>query len=210
MDDSKMKSTFLKYERIYSNILSNIYPAKNSTGFPERNLSVNFTKAYEKISEINEENAITWFEFQFGKSNQLHVDAVIVNYDANELLVIESKRFSNPRLKIREIGEDACRIEDLVKELNDENAQGIKRIDMSRIENIYGVILADVWLENKTKIDIYESYLEGVKNPDSNMTFINKYLEQLNSVPTCKKVDYFASSIDAIENYKLLSIIWKI
>nr|MCR5719802.1 hypothetical protein [Lachnospiraceae bacterium] len=55
-----------EYKQIYEKIFKTMYPAKNSTGFPERNLSANYSKAYETVNT----NAITWFEFQFGPKNK--------------------------------------------------------------------------------------------------------------------------------------------
>ena len=51
---------FENYRYNYQRIFSILYPSKNSTGFTERNLSVNFANAYEQINP----SAITWFEFQ--------------------------------------------------------------------------------------------------------------------------------------------------
>lgn len=42
---------FENYKNNYVKIFDMIYPAKGNTGFPERNLSVNFAKAYEKMFE---------------------------------------------------------------------------------------------------------------------------------------------------------------
>ena len=55
---------FLRYGDMYREILNEIYPAKNRTGFSERNLSVNFSKAFEKIACESGQKAISWFEFQ--------------------------------------------------------------------------------------------------------------------------------------------------
>ena len=90
---------FENYRYNYQRIFSILYPSKNSTGFTERNLSVNFANAYERINP----SAITWFEFQFGENNNLHYDAVIIDPENKRLLLIESKRFSNPHTKIESI-----------------------------------------------------------------------------------------------------------
>ena len=93
---------FENYRNNYQRILSLLYPSKNSTGFTERNLSVNFANAYERVNS----SAITWFEFQFGENNNLHYDAVIIDPKNKRLLLIESKRFSNPHQKIASVGAD--------------------------------------------------------------------------------------------------------
>ena len=59
------KELFDAYVAQYNNVLSRMgYPAKNSTGFTERNLSVNFSKVYEKKNP----EAVSWFEFQSGEN----------------------------------------------------------------------------------------------------------------------------------------------
>lgn len=63
---------FENYRYNYQRIFSILYPSKNSTGFTERNLSVNFANAYERINP----SAITWFEFQFGENNNLHLSLI--------------------------------------------------------------------------------------------------------------------------------------
>ena len=163
MDNEQMKSVFELYAEEYRNIFGMMYPAKNSTGFPERNLSVNFARAFEKMAKSNKQRCGAWYEFQFGEKNNLHVDAIILNPDAKEMLIIESKRFSNPVKKIEEVKEDITRIPKLYNELKQEN-----RIDMPIIKKCYGVILADVWDETDVKKDILESYLAGMKDYNSN------------------------------------------
>ena len=78
-------AVFENYRYNYQRIFSLLYPSKNSTGFTERNLSVNFANAYERINP----SAITWFEFQFGENNNLHYDAVIIDTENKRLLLIE-------------------------------------------------------------------------------------------------------------------------
>ena len=93
---NKFKNIFDEYKNYYECVFDVFYPSKNSTGFTERNLSVNFSKAYEKLNP----KAITWFEFQFGEKNNLHYDALIINRETKELFLIESKRFSKLNKKI--------------------------------------------------------------------------------------------------------------
>ena len=209
MDEITKKKVFFEYELIYDNILGNLYPAKKSTGFPERNLSVNFSKAYETIALKNNENACSWFEFQFGSSNNLHVDAVIYNISLQELLIIESKRYSNPASKMREVGEDILRIGSFITEINEENKEGIVRIDMRKITSVYGIILADIWNETQLKKDICHSYLEGMANPDSDGAFLQKYKEKIGIDRIPYDLNYYVSRT-VIRNYNLLSFMWKL
>ena len=96
---TSLDDVFDRYAEQYSAILNKIYPSKGSTGFTERNLSVNFSKAYEDIA--GKDSAISWFEFQFGAKSRQHVDLVLLDYLSKELYIVEAKRFSNPTKKNR-------------------------------------------------------------------------------------------------------------
>ncbi len=79
--DKKFEKIFENYKKRYESILDVLYPAKNSTGFTERNLSVNFANAYVQ----DHPGSVTWYEFQFGEKNNLHLDAIIVNKEQKEI-----------------------------------------------------------------------------------------------------------------------------
>ncbi|MCI7773417.1 MAG: hypothetical protein MR514_06100, partial [Succinivibrio sp.] len=104
MELEALESIFNLYKSRYLRIFEKIYPARNSTGFPERNLSVNFTKAYETY--YSNCDVISWFELQFGENDNYHLDAVVANYTTKEIFLVEAKRFSNPAKKKEEIKED--------------------------------------------------------------------------------------------------------
>lgn len=200
-----LELVFSAYGSIYTHILENIYPAKNSTGFPERNLSVNFSKAYERIALEKGDNAYSWFEFQFGAMNSFHVDAVIINDTLQEIYIIESKRYSNPTAKMREVGEDIDRIYDFIEELKKENLNEIIRIDLSKFEHYYGIILADVWTETPLKKDILKAYEMG--------NFLDSFKKQIGNKHDLKEVQYFIQNFDYIKNvnkYHLISLCWEI
>ncbi len=196
-----INDVFAEYQGIYQKILDSFYPAKNSTGFPERNLSVNLSKAYEKVAEVKGQKSISWFELQFGERNNSHVDAVIINLSTNELLVVEAKRFSNPALKMKEVSKDIERIHSLVAELKTED-----RIEMDKIKKCYGIVLADVWIETDIKKQILKSYKAGQKNPQDKESFINLYFPDLKLL----NLQYDVRDISEIENYYLLSFLWEI
>ena len=140
-----------QYKKNYFRIFESIYPSKGSTGFTERNLSVNFAKAYEQIYP----QAFTWYEFQFGKNNNLHYDAIIINPEDREIVVIESKRFSELFKKVREVGEDIERIRAFSTDYFEEF---VDRIPNLKEYTVVGVILADVWAKGKNKITISEAF----------------------------------------------------
>ena len=182
------KKIFDEYGNIYRKILEKIYPANGSTGFAERNLSVNFSKAYEKIFP----SALSWFEFQFGKKK--HIDAVIVNEESQEIFVIESKRYS-VQSKITAVGHDIDRIKTFLDELKKEND---RRIDLSKIKKFYGVILADVWTEVDFKRKILQSYQEE--------NFLTEFKEFLKFESKISNPHYNVQDIENIENYFLVSM----
>ncbi|MGN1095523.1 MAG: hypothetical protein ACI4QR_03970, partial [Eubacteriales bacterium] len=129
---------FDEYKNKYTKILGKLYPSKNSTGFTERNLSVNFSKSYESICP----DAVTWFEFQFGEKNDLHLDALIVNREKNEIFLVEAKRFSSPEKKIHEVAKDIERINAIGRKYAHEFEERIPDFESCEL---YGVILADIW-----------------------------------------------------------------
>ena len=212
MLDSFLSQIFEEYKNNYSRIFSVVYPAKNSTGFPERNLSVNFAEAYKMVADKQAQEAIVWYEAQFGEKNNNHLDALIVNPNAGEIILIESKRYSNPATKMKEAGMDIERIPQFLSELKED-----KRIDIGRYHKFYGIILSDVWIETQGKESILDSYLRGVSDPESPEAFLNKYEGNLGK-HVLSNVNYVVKSFDDKESidesikksYKLLSLIWTI
>jgi hypothetical protein len=197
-------TVFSNYGDLYREILSCIYPAKNSTGFSERNLSVNFSKAFEKTACESGQKAISWFEFQFGERNNLHADAIIINWTTSEMLIVESKRFSNPNKKMQEIGRDIDRIYNLIEELKECNSNNTNvRINISSIKHFYGVILADVWTETEYKEEILDSF--------DKECFLTSFKDSLSYHHDIKQVKYNHYSLnDIVGNYHLVSLWWEL
>jgi hypothetical protein len=151
---SQIEIILHEYESQYLKIFRNFYPADGSTGFTERNQSVNFCNAFEKIYK----NAFTWYEVPFKEDSNNHFDAIVVNPEEKEIFIVESKRFSNPNQKLISFGKDIRRI------LNRDNrTQIIKRLNDNEEElySVYGVILADVWYETKIKREICDLWEDG-------------------------------------------------
>lgn len=142
MDKTFFDKVCVEYKHNYEKIFEQIYPAKNSTGFTERNLSVNFSKAYETLIVQDNQNCITWYEFQFGNKNSKHYDAVIVNTTQKEILIIEAKRYNVLPRKIYSMIKDIFRINNFLTEIRNENFHRIP--DFTKYK-IYGVVLADIW-----------------------------------------------------------------
>lgn len=193
-----MEEVFDEYGRIYETILKNLYPAKNSNGFCERNLSVNFSKAYEKKATENKQTAISWFEFPFGK--KLHLDLIIMNVTKKELILIESKKFNNPIKKFQEFGEDIDRIYSCIEELKDEDNG--RRIDMKKYMKKYGLLLADVWTENPLKESIYKAYNDN--------SFLETFSNQIESEHKITRGYYYTYNFKDLSDYHLVSLMWQL
>ena len=155
-----------EYKKIYLNITDNFYPSLESTGFQERNLTVNFSKAYEKIAreefeEGTKKTVFSWFEFQFCKDNRKndrHFDCLLVNTFRKEIVFVESKRFIGTGKK-RSIEEDIDRINRYAKN----KIRTESRFDGFRGYHVFGLILSDVWRneekrKDKKKKEFYQSF----------------------------------------------------
>ena len=196
MLNNHLDRVFEHYKTNYEKIFNVLYPAKNSTGFTERNLSVNFCKAYETVYQ----NSITWYEFQFGEKNNLHYDALIIDPKSKVVLLIESKRFSNTNKKLIEVRSDINRICESIN---------LYRSDFDRIDNfdaykVVGVILADVWTENALKKDILKSFRDN--------SFLTRF-----SMPSVSSPLYYVTDFDSTEKYPVIrdtyhltSLVWEI
>lgn len=209
MNKSTFQTICREFQRNYVNIFRQMYPARNRTGFTERNLSVNFSKAYEKVCETAGQNSVTWYEFQFGEKNNEHYDAVIVNPVANEIIVVESKRFSELDKKLRSAAQDIERIK---------NFPFTETERILNVENYiaYGVLLADIWTTETTskrrKKEIVEQYRSG--------TFLSEHREIFSKVPANEEIIYDVQDFSRFRNnilsemicseYYLLSMCWKI
>lgn len=197
-----------EYRKLYETILNRIYPAKKSTGFPERNLSVNFSKSYESVVHKYNQIAYTWFEFQFGEKNNKHLDALIINDTTHEIFIIEAKRYNNPQQKKSEICKDIDRIPEFVKDLDGRlNADGTNRFGY----NFYCIILADVWDETDEKKTIIEFYRKQYKEKP-----LKEFLS-IDEVPllyppnkiSCN-IQSFEQMKGAVRNYNLVSMWWNL
>ena len=195
MDRVLFENICAEYKRNYAIIFKHIYPAKNATGFTERNLSVNFSKAYETAIAESNQTCITWYEFQFGNTNNRHYDAIIINLTAKEILVIEAKRFNDLPRKLYSVVNDICRINSFYAEISNENSCRIANINSYKI---YGVVLADIWIGNTSNA----AHKLIIRNQYANNTFIkeNKYIKNYINKYVCEKDKFYLNHIDAAYN----------
>lgn len=200
---------FNTYAGIYKSILSAFYPSKGSTGFAERNLSVNWSKAAEIV--CGRENLISWFEYQFSDANNKHIDALVWDRSNGNLYLIESKRFSDPISKTKEIGNDVVRLQDLYEEILRE-----KRIDLSKVKHCYGVILADVWPKKNRKRCKKREILESFENCSFLADNICNFSETTQLIlkdypfPELKYYHIVFDDVSEAERYALVSFSWRI
>ena len=119
-------------------ITNKFYPSIGSTDFQERNLTVNFSKAYERT--YSSDNVISWFEFQWidkydGEKNK-HFDCLIINITKKEIFLIEAKRYTNTTVKNTSIKKDIERINRFIECYLGED----ERLISYKNFNIYGLI----------------------------------------------------------------------
>jgi hypothetical protein len=139
----------------YERILKFYYPAHKCAGFTERNLTNNFASSLERIIDP----CVPWFEAPVGPEYKERIDAIVFFPNIKTSLLIESKRFSNPSGKLKELKNDIKKI------ANPENQKILeKEIKGFGIAKRYGVILADVWTEIEPKIKIFRSWKKIIED----------------------------------------------
>ncbi len=150
-----IEQVFSNFKKEYDHILCSFYPSLGSTGFQERNLTTNFAKAYEKT--FKEDDIVVWFELQFGEQKNNHFDCLIINKNKQHIYLIESKRFVSSDTKKNSVEKDIMRINDYVRFgfKKDERFKDYKDYE------VYGLILADVWEESPSKIQIFNNFKNG-------------------------------------------------
>jgi hypothetical protein len=134
-----MQKVIDEMEVRYCKILNKYYPAHGSNGFTERNLTVNFCAAFEKVSG---DDIVVWYEAPVGKGKS-HIDAFVIDSNKQELLLIEAKRLTNTDKKIVSVSKDIERI------TSDSNSKFLSHENLLKIDvkayKVYGIILVDIW-----------------------------------------------------------------
>lgn len=213
----KISDIFDDYKNIYDNILSKLYPSKNNTGFTERNLTVNFSKAYENV--IHSKDVVSWFEFQFENSfsmkNDNHIDCILIDDYNKNILFIEAKRF-NKQFKLKSVGYDIDRVYSLY---NNRKIEFLNRINNIDDYEIYGVILTDVWVNddcNDFRRKINESFVKKELYSNKSPYFNNIYGYKDYSQQIDKTVIYNCQAVNRCkqlfpkDTLYLMSIIWQL
>lgn len=131
-----INNVFLDTIKSYEKILSNYYPAHNSNGFTERNLTFNFSHNY--LLKNNE--AIIWQECPLKEGK--HFDTLIIDDQKKTIIVIEAKRLQSEN-KLNQVKADYERIIEHFGEINlDEKRQSYSK---------YGLLLVDIWISIKNE-----------------------------------------------------------
>ena len=130
----------------YEGIFRTYYPAYNSTGFTERNLTNNIIIGLEKSLG---NRTFSWFELPTGDTKSGHIDAIAWNQELDFFACIEAKRFSNPKPKIASLLTDLRRI------AKEETYLAVK---ISHSIQKYVILLADVWTETKEKKGVFQNW----------------------------------------------------
>lgn len=158
-----MIETILKrMQARYSQMLDSYYPAFETTGFTERNLTFNF--CHEALC-LNE-NMIVWQEVPLSDKEQ-HLDSIIFDDAGKSIYIIEAKRLGAEGA-VSSIRNDMKRLEELSTDWK--KIRGIDDDYVPERKNYkkYFVILVDLWAPRESTEDSvknlkkYESFVENV------------------------------------------------
>ncbi len=193
MEKQRLEKVMELYHNRYNSILERIKPSIQSNGFAEHNQTVNFVSAYELISCNKKEAVSSWYEFQIlnGKRSNNRIDGIIINHSAKEIYLIEAKRISRNKVwkKKTELIDDYCRIMQLDKTsrftevLKDENVSDY---------SIYGILLFDIWTENKAEKKLYHKWSEFC---DSSNPSCEEFIKVLDADTTIFKPEYVSGEV---------------
>lgn len=193
MEKQRLEKVMELYHNRYNAILERIKPSIQSNGFAEHNQTVNFVSAYELISCNKKEAVSSWYEFQIlnGKRSNNRIDGIIINHSAKEIYLIEAKRISRNKVRKKkaELIDDYCRIMQLDKTsrftevLKDENVSDY---------SIYGILLFDIWTENKAEKKLYHKLSEFC---DSSNPSCEEFIKVLDADTTIFKPEYVSGEV---------------
>ena len=161
----KMIETILKrMQARYSRMLDTYYPAFETTGFTERNLTFNFCQEALCLNE----NMIVWQEVPLSDKEQ-HLDSIIFDDVSKSIYIIEAKRLGAEGA-IHSIENDMDRLQKLSTEWK--KIRGIDDCYVPERKNYkkYFVILVDLWAP-------HGSTEESVKSHKKYVSFTEKAKE---------------------------------
>lgn len=193
MKRQRLEKVMEIYHNRYNDILERIKPSIKSNGFAEHNQTVNFVSAYELIAGYKKEVVSSWYEFQIqnGKRSDNRIDGIIVNHSTKEIYLIEAKRISRNKVRKKkaELIDDYCRIMQLDKV--NRFTEALKGENVSDY-SIYGILLFDIWTENKAEKELYHKWNElcNSKNPTR-----EEFIKVLDADKIILKPEYISDEI---------------
>ena len=138
---SIIDETFLAMYEEYDSIFKNFYPGQGKAGFNEANLVQKFMFHYKQTYP----SSIVWTELSTGEKSvgkYGRLDGVIIDLQNDALIIIEAKRFNQPR-KLSSSIEDIVRatnLPDTIFHLN----------DIPIPSHRYTLVLGDIWDEGSS------------------------------------------------------------
>jgi hypothetical protein len=202
----------------YDKIFKQYYPAHDSTGFTERNLTCNYAEAL--IQTLNDENAFVWYEAPLPRQGEnkmkcQHIDAVVFSEKYNSVFFIEAKRLGDrPTNKIQAVIKDLNRLLPINGAEGFEDSENRKHIlkewgwkdksDYMGDFNQYVICISDFWLNENSSIDQVEVLLTEMKDSFKHR-LKNTLLQKINSFDQKSCLKNYSIFIIAFEifNHKL-------
>jgi hypothetical protein len=186
-----IKQTFFETCRRYEQMLKNYYPAFNSNGFPERNLTFNFCSSFLKIwmKASDKEDLIIWQEAPFihgeNQDKKKHFDSLIIDDQNNELYLIEAKRLRSKGKKMS-IESDLNRLRSEWKNIK------FDREERKKYKK-YILILTDFWLPyGKRKSKVKNDLINWFENQLGGQEYFDKDKKEiLNVIRSTRNEKYY-------------------
>lgn len=137
---SIIDETFLAMYEEYDSIFKNFYPGQGKAGFNEANLVQKFMFHYKQTYP----SSIVWTELSIGEKRDGfgRLDGVIIDINNDALIIIEAKRFNQPR-KLDWSVDDIKRSAEL-------NNAIFHLIDIPIPSHRYTLVLGDIWEEGSS------------------------------------------------------------
>lgn len=134
---SIIDETFLAMYEEYDSIFKNFYPGQGKAGFNEANLVQKFMFHYKQTYP----SSIVWTELSIGEKRDGfgRLDGVIIDINNDALIIIEAKRFNQPRKLDWSVGD--------IKRSAELNNAIFHLIDIPIPSHRYTLVLGDIWEE---------------------------------------------------------------
>jgi hypothetical protein len=152
--------SFNKVIERYNSIFSQYYPAHDSTGFTERNLTCNFA---ESLKYYLGEESFIWYESPVNPKNKKeHIDAVVFSKKHNSVLLIETKRLGQTvNSKIVSLKKDIDRVDSEINNYIDNISYITNNLNWKdKSTNIFVLFICDYWFEKGKNFNDIENNIK--------------------------------------------------